>query len=30
VSVSDVERLTDIYEAIIDGFFSHDNVSGKA
>jgi succinyl-diaminopimelate desuccinylase len=30
VSVSDVERLTDIYEAIIDGFFSHDSVSGKA
>jgi succinyl-diaminopimelate desuccinylase len=30
VSVSDVERLTDIYEAIIDGFFFHDNVSGKA
>jgi succinyl-diaminopimelate desuccinylase len=35
VSVSDVERLTDIYEAVIDGFFTsdnvtHDSVSSKA
>jgi succinyl-diaminopimelate desuccinylase len=35
VSVRDVERLTDIYEAIIDGFFAadnvtHESVSGKA
>jgi succinyl-diaminopimelate desuccinylase len=30
VSVSDVERLTDIYEAIIDGFFNHGSPDGKA
>jgi succinyl-diaminopimelate desuccinylase len=27
VSVGDVERLTDIYEAVIDGFFTSDNVT---
>ena len=34
VSVADVERLTDIYEAVIDSFFApgnvtHESMSGK-